>query len=170
MTDPLDSAPSPDDRTGPVPAPAAALPAPAAAPRRRRGGWLKWWLLTSLVLVVACTVCLAISLSGTDVSPVHIVIGDGDDSGISITGIDSVGLKLLLSAGVVMLVLALMLLVPMIVMLVLGSVALALVCGLGAPLVALAIALVVVSSPIWLVGMVIWLVMRRRTPPVTIRA
>jgi hypothetical protein len=147
----------------------------APVPARRAGGGagrlVKWWLLTSLVLVVACIASLAIALSSVDVSPLHIVI-DGEDvtHGLSIAGVDG-GVKLLLGAGLVMLALVLLLLVPMILLLVLGAVVLALVAGLGMPLVAVALALAVVSSPLWLTGLLVWLLVRRRpAAPVTIHA
>jgi len=170
MTDPLDSVPEADDRPATL---APLVPAPAPAPRTpgRSGRLLKWWLLSSVLLVVTCIVCLAIGLGNVDVSPVHIVI-DGDDAstGISIAGV-SAGIKILLAAGVVMLALALLLIVPMVVLLGLCAVALALVAGIGLPLVALAFALAVVSSPVWLLGLFVWLIVRRRpAAPVTIRA
>jgi len=163
--DPLDAAPAADDR------PLAAAPVPA---RRARGGvarLVKWWLLVSLVLVVACIGCLAIGLSSVDISPLHIVI-DGEDvtHGLSIDGVD-LGVKLLLGTGLVMLALLLLLLVPMILLLVIGAVVLALVAGVGMPLVALALALAVVSSPLWLTGLLVWLIVRRRpAAAVTIHA
>jgi hypothetical protein len=163
MTDPLDHVP------------ASELPPTALVPVRRAPGGVgrlvKWWLLTSFVLVIACIVCLGIGLANVDVSPLHIVI-DGDDvsNGLSIAGVDA-GVKVLLAAGLVMLALLLLLLVPMVLLLVVGAVALALVAGLGMPLLGLALALVVVSSPLWLVGLLVWLIVRRRpAPPVTIHA
>ena len=171
MTDPLDSVPQADDRStplAPLPAPA---PAAAARPRSRTGQLFKWWLLSSIVIVLACIVCLAIGLGNTDVTPVHIFI-DGDDvsSGLSIAGVGT-GLKIVLAAGVVLLAIALLLLVPLLLLLVVGAVALALVAGLGMPLIALTLALAVVSSPLWLLGMFVWLVVRRRpAQPVTIHA
>jgi hypothetical protein len=171
MTDPLD----PRDPLAHVPA-ADAAPAAVAvlAAQRAPGGagrLLKWWLLTSLVLVAACIVFLGIGLANVDVSPLHIVI-DGDDvsHGLSISGVDA-GIKVVLAIGLAMLALLLLLLVPMILLLVIGAVALALVAGLGVPLLGLALGLVVVSSPLWLVGLFVWLIVRRRpAAPVTIHA
>ncbi|HEY9024521.1 MAG TPA: hypothetical protein VIP05_09480 [Burkholderiaceae bacterium] len=166
MTEPLDAVPEPDDR------PVAVIPAAAPAPVRRRGGsLLTGWLLATLVLLVACIVCLSIGLSGTDVLPLHIVI-DGDDlsDGISISGVSG-GMAVLLAVGIVLLAFALLLLVPVVLLLVLGAVGLALVCGLGLPLVALVLAIAAVSSPLWLVGLLVWLAVRRRpAPPVTMQA
>ena len=170
MTDPLDSVPEADDRPARL-APVAPMPVPAPQAPSRTARLLKWWLLSSVVLVIACIVCLAIGLGNVDVSPVHIVI-DGDDAstGLSIAGV-SAGVKVVLAAGIVMLTLALLLLVPMLLLLILGAVALALIAGLGMPLIALALALVVVSSPLWLVGVFVWLIVRRRpAAPVTIHA
>ena len=171
MTDPLD----PRDPLAHVPAADAPPAAVALAPAQRAPGGagrlVKWWLLTSLVLVLACIACLAVGLANVDVSPLHIVI-DGDDvsHGLSVTGVDT-GVKVLLAAGLVMLAMLLLLLVPMVLLLVLGVVALALVAGLGMPLLGLALALVVVSSPLWLVGLFVWLIVRRRpAAPVTIHA
>jgi hypothetical protein len=161
--DPLEHVPGAEDR--PV------APLPAARAPGGAGRLVKWWLLTSLVLVLACVVCLSVGLANVDVSPLHIVI-DGEDvsHGLSIDGVDA-GVKVVLGAGLVMLALLLLLLVPMILLLVLGVVAIALVAGLGMPLVGLALALAVVSSPLWLVGLLVWLIVRRRpAAPVTIHA
>ncbi len=123
---------------------------------------LKWWLVASLLLVAACVACLAIGMDQLDFTPLHIVI-DGDDAGngLTINGIGA-GARVLLAIGAVMLALLLMLLVPMVLLLVIGAVAIALVAGLGLPLVALTLALLAVSSPLWLIGLVVWLLVRRR--------
>jgi len=63
---------------------------------------------------------------------------------------------------VAMLALLLLLLIPIVVLLVVGSVALALVCGIGVPLIVLALALGVVTSPFWMVALLVWLLARRR--------
>ena len=48
------------------------------------------------------------------------------------------------------------------ILLVVGSVAIALVCGIGVPLIVLALAIGVVTSPFWMVGLLVWLILRRR--------
>jgi hypothetical protein len=132
------------------------VPRAPARPRRRL---LKWWFLASAALALACVAGLAIAFWSAEPPPLHLVI-DGEEvaPGLAIAGAG--GAVAVLVAGVV--VLALLLLVPVVVLLVVGALALALVAGLGVPLVALALALAAVTSPLWLVGLVLWLLLRRR--------
>ena len=138
-------------------------PAPPIAPPRRRHGvrrFLAWWMVLGLV-ATACVVCLAIGFSAFDATPVHIVI-DGDDvTGLSMdgTGFAAKALVFACLAAAAMLVL---LLVPLVVLVVVGAVTLALIAGFGTPLLLLAFALAVLTSPVWLVGLVVWFFARRR--------
>ena len=162
MTDPLDQAPELDDR------PATAAPAPAAAlvPYRPRPSRMarvfRWWLGLSVFAFFAVALCVLLGFNHMDFAPLHIVI-DGDDvtDGITINGLTDGG-RALLAFGVAMLVLLLILLVPLLLLLIVGSVAIALICGVGVPLIALALALAAVTSPFWMVGVVVWLIARRR--------
>ena len=164
MTDPLDNAPEADDRPAAA-APSAAPPA-ALVPYRprpsRTGRVFRWWLGLSVFAFFGVAFCVLLGFNHMDFAPLHIVI-DGDDvtDGITINGLTDGG-RALLAFGVAMLVLLLILLVPLLLLLIAGSVAIALICGVGVPLIALALALAAVTSPFWMVGVVIWLIARRQ--------
>ena len=167
MTDPLDGAPkdapSSDAFRG-VEADARPAPAMVAPPPRHGTAWrlAGWWLLVSFVLLAICAVGAGIALSHADLQPVHVII-DGDDVGGGVT-IDNAGpiAKVALGvAGVAAAMLAL-LLVPIVLTLVGGIVVLAIVIGLGVPIVALAMALALATSPVWLIGLLVWFLARRR--------
>jgi hypothetical protein len=163
MNDTLDNAPEPDDRPisrADTPQPLALRPQPS-----RTGRLIRWWLAISFLAVVACVVCLVIGMNQFDFAPLHIVI-DGDEvtNGVTINGVTE-GAKVMLAIGAVMMALLLLLLIPMVLLLVMGAVAIALVAGIGLPLVAVALAFLVVSSPLWLIGLVLWLILRRRPSP-----
>ena len=161
MTAEFDPAPDADDRPASM--------STALVPYRPRpsgvGRLFRWWLGLSVCVFFLCALCLALGLHNLDFAPVHIVIDDGDlSNGITINGLsDAAGS--LLAIGGVLLALLLLLLIPVILLLVVGSVAIALVCGIGVPLIALALVLAVVTSPFWIVGLVVWLIARRRHSP-----
>jgi len=145
---------------GPAPAPAAATTA-QRAPRRGFRRFLAWWLVFGLVATVALAICVAVGLNLTD-TPIHIVI-DGDDvtAGLSTGGMDFmtaawVGVGLFAAAMLAMLI------VPLIALVVVGAVAFALMAGLGTPILVLALVLAVLTSPAWLVGLLVWFFARRR--------
>jgi hypothetical protein len=139
--------------------PAAAAIAVLPRPRRVRR-FLGWWMLLSLVLA-ACVACLAIGASVFHATPVHIVI-DGDDlSGVSIDGA-SFAVQALVFACLAAATLLVLLLVPLVALVVVGSIVFAVVAGFGTPLVILAFALAVLTSPIWVVALVVWFFARRR--------
>jgi hypothetical protein len=167
MTDSFDNAPDADDHPPLASSPASPSPRPEAFPPRRAksrtGRVLRWWLGISMVLVAACIACVAIGVSEFDFTPLHIVIGDDASNGVTISGV-SEGARALLGAGAVVLALLLLLLLPLLLLLVIGIVAIALVAGVGLPLLALAIAFLAVSSPLWMVGLVVWLIVRDRRP------
>lgn len=160
MTAPLDHGPEFDDR------PRTAVPATARVPYRprpsRTARVFRWWLGLSIFAFFAVALCMLLGFNHMDFAPLHIVI-DGDDvtDGIAINGLTDGG-RVLLALGAAMLALLLLLLIPLVVLLVVGSVAIALVCGIGVPLIALALVLGVVTSPFWMVGLLIWLIARRR--------
>jgi hypothetical protein len=169
MTDPLDHAPEPDDRPATMasaaPLPAASAPAPARVPYRPRpSGWarlFRWWLGLSLLACVGLALCVAVGIDHSQLSPLNITITDDGSDSVTITGLTDGGRALLAVAGA-LLALLLLLLIPLVVLLIVGSIAIALVCGVGAPLIALAVVLGVVTSPFWLVGLFVWLAARRR--------
>ena len=162
MTDPLDQAPELDDR----PATAAPVPAAALVPYRPRPSRMarvfRWWLGLSVFAFFAVALCVLLGFHHMDFAPLHIVI-DGDDvsDGITINGLTDGG-RVLLAFGAAMVALLLLLLIPIVVLLVVGSVVIALVCGIGVPLIVLALGLGVATSPFWMVGLAVWLVLRRR--------
>ena len=168
MNDSLDPGPAADDRPF-GPAPAAPAPGTALTPYRprpsRSGRVFRWWLGISLLLAIALGVCVAIGIQHFDLAPLHIVI-DGNDvgDGITINGVPD-SARLLLAVIALLVALLLLLLIPLIVLLVVGSVAIAVVCAVGVPLIAVALALTAVSSPLWLVGLLIWVAVRRRPSP-----
>ena len=160
MTAPLEHGPELDDR------PHTAAPATALVPYRprpsRAARVFRWWLGLSVFAFFAVGLCVLLGFNHMDFAPLHIVI-DGDDvtDGITINGLTDGG-RVLLAFGAAMVALLLFLLIPVVVLLVVGSVAIALVCGIGVPLIVLALALGVVTSPFWMVAVLIWLVARRR--------
>jgi len=162
----FDSAPEPDDRPATLaPAGAAVGSSPALVPYRPRPSrWataFRWWLGLGLVAFVAVALCVFLGFSHTDFEPMRIVVGDDGSDAITINGLSDGG-RALLAVGLGFLALLLLLLIPILVVLVVGSVAIALVMGLGAPLVVLAVALGVATSPFWLIGLMVWLIVRRR--------
>ena len=160
MTAPLDQAPELDDR------PASAVPARALVPYRprpsRTARVFRWWLGLSVFAFFGVALCVLLGFNHMDFAPLHIVI-DGDDvtDGITINGLTDGG-RVLLAFGAAMVALLLLLLIPIVVLLVVGSVVIALVCGIGVPLIVLALGLAVATSPFWMVGLAVWLVLRRR--------
>jgi len=93
-----------------------------------------------------------------------VINGDDLSDGITINGIDD-SARALLGVAAAMLALLLLLLVPLLLLLVFASVAFAIVLGIGAPLAVLALAFGVVTSPFWIVGLIVWLIARRRPSP-----
>jgi len=156
MTASFDHGPELDDR-----------PRTGAAPRPSRSGRVfRWWLTLSVLAFFACAFCVLLGFNHADFAPLHIVI-DGDDitDGITINGLTD-GARVLLAVGALLFTLLLLLLIPVLLFLIVGAVLIALVCGLGVPLVVLALVLAAVTSPLWMVGLLIWLVARRhRSPP-----
>jgi hypothetical protein len=137
---------------------AAAMAVPPRPHRARR--FLGWWMVLSLV-VTACVVCLAIGISVFHDTPVHILI-DGDDvTGLSMDG-GGFAVEALVFACLAAASMLVLLLVPLLALVVVGSVVFALVAGFGTPLVILALALAVLTSPIWVVALVVWFFARRR--------
>jgi hypothetical protein len=165
MTAALDPGTEPDDR------PIARTPLVPYRPRPSRAGRIfRWWLALSVLAFFASALCILLGLNHADFAPLHIVI-DGDDvsNGITINGLGDGG-RALLAVGALMVALLLALLIPVLVFLVVGSVAIALVCGIGIPLIVLALALGVVTSPLWMLGLLVWLVARRRHSPQRVRS
>ena len=157
MTASFDQGPEPDDRPPTSNAPVPCRPRPS-----RAGRVFRWWLGLSVFAFFAVALCVLLGFAHMDFAPLHIVI-DGEDvtDGITINGLTDGG-RVLLAFGAAMLALLLLLLIPLVLLLVVGSVAIALVCGIGVPLIVLALVLGVVTSPFWMVAVVIWLIARRR--------
>jgi hypothetical protein len=164
MTASFDPVPEPDDRPATVP-PASGAAAAAPVPYRPRPSrWatvFRWWLGLGVLAFFGVALCAFIGLAHSDFAPLHIVIDDDLSNGITINGLSGGG-RALLAIGLGLVALLLLLLIPLLVLLVVGSVAIALVCGIAVPLIALALALVVATSPFWIVGLLIWLILRRR--------
>jgi hypothetical protein len=170
MTSSFDPVPDPDDRPATVASAAAGEARPAgvsAAPvpyRPRPSRWamvFRWWLALSVLTFFGVALCVFLGLAHSDFAPLHIVVDDDLSNGITINGLSEGG-RALLVAGLGLLALLLLLLIPLVILLVAGSVAIALVCGVGVPLIVLALALGVATSPFWMVGLLVWLMLRRR--------
>jgi len=166
MTSSFDPVPEPDDRPATVAPAAAPAPTQALVPYRPRPSrWatvFRWWLALSALTFFAVAMCVLLGFSHADLAPLHIVV-DGDDvsNGITINGL-SYGGRVLLAVGLGLLALLLLLLIPLVILLVVACVAIALIFGIGVPLVVLALALGVATSPFWMVGLLVWLIVRRR--------
>jgi hypothetical protein len=157
MTASFDPAPEPDDRPATMAAPVPYRPRPSGA-----ATVLRWWLALSALTLFAIALCVFIGFVQTDFAPLNIVIhGDHITDGVTITGIDD-GAGALLATGLALVVLFLLLMIPVLILLVAASVAIGLVFGLGVPLIGLALVLGVLTSPFWMVGLLVWLIARRR--------
>ena len=163
----FDPVPEPDDRPATVASAAPAEPTSAALvpykPRRSRWATVfRWWLGLSALAALAVALFVFVGYGLMDFTPMHIVVSDGDlSNGVTITGLPD-GVRSALAVALVFLAVLLLLLIPLIVLLVVASVALALVCGIGIPLLVLALVLGAVTSPFWMVGLLVWLIARRR--------
>ena len=166
MTASFDNGPELDDR----PDPARTARVPYRPQPSRSGQVFRWWLALSVLALFACALCVLLGFAHADFAPLHIVV-DGDDitDGITINGLSDGG-RALLAVGALMFTLLLLLLIPVLIFLIVGSVLIALVCGIGVPLIVLALALAVITSPLWMVGLLIWLVARRRPSPALARS
>ena len=156
MTTAFDQGPSPEDR------PFVAKRLPGRPRPSRMARVLRWWLglAVATFLVVGLRVLLGHGQMGS--APLHIVINDDDlTGGITIDGLTG-GARALLAFGLAMLALLLILLLPLLLLLVLAVAAIALVCGIGLPLLVFALALAALTSPFWMLGLLVWLVARRR--------
>ncbi|MCK9688775.1 hypothetical protein [Scleromatobacter humisilvae] len=169
MTSSFDPVPEPDDRpatvapaaTGAQPAAATAAPVPYRPRPSRWATVFRWWLGLSVVAFFAVALCVFLGFQHSDFAPLRIVIDDDSSGGITINGLSDGG-RALLAVGLGFVALLLLLLIPLLILLVVGSVAIAIVCGVGVPLIVLALALAVATSPFWLVGLLVWLILRRR--------
>ena len=163
----FDPAPEPDDRPATVASAEPAAPTSTALVpyRPQRSRWatvLRWWLGLSVLATLAIAVFAFVGYGLMDFAPLHIVVsGDDLSNGITINGLPD-GARAALAVALLFLTLLLLLLIPVIVLLVLASVLIAVICGIGIPLIVLALALGVVTSPFWMVGLVVWLIVRRR--------
>lgn len=141
-------------------APAAPPKAPAA--RRRLWPWvLGGLLLLAVLLVISGAVTLASLLHGGS-DGLHVSI-DGDDFSFGLLdGISGLVAVAGVFIGIVVALLCVLLVVPLTLLLVLLGVALAVAGVLLAVLLVVGVAL----SPLWLVVLLLWLVLRRPAPKV----
>ena len=161
MTAPFDTAPEADDRPARV---GTALVAyrPRLSPMARL---FRWWLALSVIALLLGAVFIGTGLHSLDLAPVHVIVnGDDLSDGVTITGLGD-DAQALLGVGALMLALLLVLLIPVLLLVVFGSVALALAFGVAVPLVAVALVLAAVTSPFWMIALVVWLIARRRGSP-----
>ena len=165
----FDPVPEPDDRPATVAPGAPATPtstSTALVPYRpRRSRWatvFRWWLGLSVLTFLGVALFAFAGFGLMDFTPLHIVVSDGDlSNGITINGLPD-GAGAALAVALLFLALLVLLLIPVIVLLVVASVAIAVVCGIGIPLLVLALVLGVATSPFWLAGLLVWLLVRRR--------
>ncbi len=166
MTASFDNGVEFDDR----PCAASTAPVPRRPKPSRSGRVFRWWLGLSVLAVFACALCVLLGFAHADFAALHIVI-DGEDitDGLTVNGL-SAGARTLLAVGALMLALLLVVLIPVLIFVIVGSVLITVVCGIGVPLIVLALALAVVTSPLWMLGLLIWLVARRRPSPALARS
>lgn len=136
--------------------------------RRRLPAWL--WVLGIVSLLSIMVVGMAaLWLAGLDPVPLHIVI-DGKEAFdfdlSTLTTEHRVGIAI---AAVIALIVAI-LVVPLALLVALGGalvgVLAALVFGVGVPLVVMLLVLALLTSPVWLLGALVWWLWRRSgTPP-----
>ena len=156
MTASFDQGLSPEDR------PFVAKRAPSRPRPSRMARVFRWWLGLAVVTFLVVATCVLLGHGQIGSAPLHIVINDDDvTGGITVDGLTD-GARALLAFGAAMLALLLLLLLPLLLVLVLVAAAIALVCGIGIPLLVLALALGAVTSPIWMLGLLVWLIARRR--------
>ena len=162
MTTAFDPVPDADDR------PIGTGPGTALVPYRARprvsvwGRIFRWWLGLGLAAFLTVALCALLGFHHMDFAPLHIVV-DGNDlsDGITINGLSDGG-RALLALAATALALLVILLIPVLILLIVASVVLGLICGIGVPLIVLALALGAVTSPIWMVVLLVWLLARRR--------
>lgn len=145
-----------------APPPPAPAPVQATAPVRRGRPFWQWWLVTSLVISTVALVCLVTALGHLGDVPLHVVV-DGDDvgSGVNIAlGSLPAAHQVALASALVLAVVILLLLVPVVLVIALGAVAVGVVAGVGLPLIAVAAGLLIATSPIWVIGLLVWMVVR----------
>ena len=154
---------------GPPPAPPAPpgpheLPA-AAAPPAPRGPRLVRWLLAGALLAVLLSMAVGAAawmlLAEAAGDGVQITVNGQPWAGLDIDSDDA--LVGMLSAG--MAVLALLTVVLLVVPAALFTALLAALLGLGAGLLAIVVVLAVTLSPLWLILLMLWLLLRRKPAP-----
>lgn len=137
--------------------------------RARRGlpGWL-WLLAIVLALAIAVVTCAALWLAGLDPVPLRVVIDGTEHVAFDLSTLSAehrIGIAI---AAVVALTVAI-LVVPLALMIALGAaligVVVALVFGVGVPLAVMLLVLALVTSPVWLLGGLIWWLWRRSSAP-----
>jgi hypothetical protein len=134
------------------------VPAPAAPARRRAWPWLLGAVLLLAALAVAGGTAVLLALAdgahhglnvNIDGEPWDGMLFDSDHGWLALLGV---------GVGLVVALLVLLLVVPLTLLLALGAVAL----GLVTALLAIALAAAVLLSPLWLLGLLLWLALRRR--------
>jgi hypothetical protein len=147
------------------PMPEAAAPLKPPAPPKRR--WWPWVLgglaLLSLLLVIGGAITLASLLSSAH-DGVHVTV-DGDEWAPGLLeGFGGLMALMGVGIGLVVALLCVLLVVPLTLLLV----ALGLALGLGGAVLAVLLVAGVVLSPLWLLLLILWLVLRRPAPKVVV--
>jgi hypothetical protein len=127
--------------------------------RRRTPLWL-WVMLTLLALSVLITSSVFHWLVTLDHLPAQVVIDGKDVIAIDpdwFSGWNGVGI---FASGVVC-VFAVLLVIPVILLIALAGTLIGTVLGVVLPLIVVTIVLAVVLSPLWILGLVLWRVLRR---------
>jgi hypothetical protein len=147
----------------PMPAPAAA-PAPVKPPRRRIWPWvLGGFALLALLLVITGAVTL-VSVLDSAHDGVHVTI-DGDEwSPGLLDGFSGLMAVMGVGIGLVVAFFCVLLVVPLTLLLVL----LGLTLGLGGALLAVLLVAGVLLSPLWMLLLILWLVLRRPAARATV--
>lgn len=151
---------------------AAPAPAPAPAPVRRGRPFWQWWLIVSVGIAAVALVCLTTALGHIGGAPLHIVV-DGDDVGANLNvvfGALPPAHQVALVSAVVLALVIVMFIVPLVVAIALAVGVLGLVAAIGLPLLAAGLALLIVFSPIWVIGGIIWFIARNQRRAAAARA
>ena len=127
---------------------------PESRPRRRVWPWALAAMVLVLLLMAAAGTSALMALSDATRDGFHVVI-DGDEWRPTVLATDHWGLALL---GVAAAIFAVLLIVPVAVLLALTCAGL----GIGVALLAVLVAAAVALSPLWLVALLLWLLLRRK--------
>ena len=146
-------------------------PIPTVRPRRGMPGWM-WVLTTVSVLSIMVVGVAALWLAGLDPVPLRVVIDGTEHVNFDLSTLTTehrIGIAI---AAVVALIVAI-LVVPLALLIALGGaligVLAALVFGVGVPLAVMLLVLALLTSPVWLLGALIWWLWRRSAAPAALK-